>query len=513
MDPAPTSPDSDFFQALAERADCRKLTGEESAGMVKFIAEIMLMRALLLTIGITISFCLSLSAQLRLPAVLSSGMVLQQNDSVSFWGWGYNGLDVTVTGSWNNQPAKTKVSNIGKWSVKLPTPSAGGPFVVRVNSGGAEIVLDDVLIGEVWVCSGQSNMEWSFYNGARFIADELPTCYNKSIRFFQVPRTASDYPQDDLHASWKVCDSNSLKPFSAIGYYFGRRLQQELNIPIGLINSSWGGTPAETWTPAEAVAADKALKQAAESLREVPWGPVKTGMLYNGMIAPLTRFSVAGAIWYQGEANVGTYATYSQLLRTLIDSWRAQWKRNFPFYLVQIAPYRYGTKNVGALLVEQQAKTATHPNTGMIVITDLIDSVTNIHPSNKRDPGIRLANLALAETYHKYAGPYQSPCFESLETLPGKLVLRFTHAGTGLVARGKEISGFMIAGENQEWLPAEAHIEKRRVVLSSKLLKQPLQARYGFSNTEIGNLFSREGVPVCPFRTDNWPVEQSPEKN
>jgi len=452
-------------------------------------------------------------SQLRIPSVISSGMVLQQNDSVTFWGWGYNGQQLKITGSWDNGTATCVVNNIGKWSLKIKTPLAGGPYTVRISSGGVEIKLDDVMIGEVWLCSGQSNMEWSYYNGAGYIKQELPGCYNKNIRFFQIPRTASDYPQDDLTAQWKICDSNSLKPFSAVGYYFGKKLQHDLNVPVGLINSSWGGTPAETWTPSESIYNNDILRKAAAELQEVPWGPIKPGLNYNGMIAPVTKYAIAGAIWYQGEANVATNSTYSLLLTTMIDSWRNKWQKEFSFYYVQIAPYKYGNQNTGALLQEQQTKTMSHSKTGMVVITDLIDSVTNIHPSNKRDVGNRLANWALAETYNKDAGVYKSPLFKKAEIAKDKLVLNFDNAPNGLMAKDKIITGFYISGEKEEWLPAEAKIEKDKIIVWNKNLKQPAQVRYGFGNTIIGNVFSREGLPLTAFRTDDWPVEQGPEKN
>jgi sialate O-acetylesterase len=441
-------------------------------------------------------------------------MVLQQNDSVTFWGWGYNGQQVKITGSWDNSTTSGVVSNIGKWNFKIKTPSAGGPYSVRISSGGGnEIVLNDVLIGEVWLCSGQSNMEWSYYNGAGYIKQELPDCYNKNIRLFQIPRSASDYPQDDLKAEWKVCDSNSLKPFSAVGYYFGKKLQHDLNVPIGLINSSWGGTPAETWTPSESIYNNEILKQAAAQLKEVPWGPVKPGLNYNGMLAPITKYRIAGAIWYQGESNVGTNSTYSQLFITMIDSWRKKWDKEFPFYYVQIAPYKYGRQNEGALLQEQQTKTMSHTKTGMVVITDLIDSVTNIHPSNKRDVGNRLANWALAETFNKNVTAYRSPAFKNAETAKDKLIISFDNAPNGLMAKEKIITGFYISGEKEEWLPAEAKIERDKIIVWNKNLKQPVHVRYGFGNTIVGNVFSNEGLPLCPFRTDNWPVDQSPVKN
>jgi sialate O-acetylesterase len=453
-----------------------------------------------------ISFLITVKSfsQLRLPAVISSGMVLQQNDSVALWGWGYNGQPVKITGSWNNNTASTVVTNHGNWSIKIKTPAAGGPYTLHINSAGSEIVLSDVLIGEVWLCSGQSNMEMS-YSSTKHSQEEFSNSYNKNIHFFQVPRTASDYPQDDLKATWNTCDSNSIKSFSAVGYFFGKKLQHDLNIPIGLINTSWGGTSAEAWTPAENIYNNDVLKQAAAQLQEVPWGPVKPGFNYNGMIAPLTRYNIAGVIWYQGEANVGNNNnTYSLLLTNMIDTWRKKWNKEFPFYYVQIAPYAYSKKNEGALLQEQQAKAMSYPKTGMIVITDLIDSVTDIHPSDKREVGKRLANWALAETYHKDIAAYKSPALKKVEMDKNKLIISFDNTPNGLIAKNKTISGFYISGEKEEWLPAEAKIEKDKIIVWNKTLEHPVYVRYGFGNTIIGNLFSKEGLPVIPFRTDNF---------
>ncbi|CAN5790379.1 sialate O-acetylesterase [soil metagenome] len=446
-------------------------------------------------------------SQLRLPAVIAPGMVLQQNDSVTIWGWGYNGQKVTITGSWNNEAATTTITNLGKWTTKIKTPLAGGPYVLTISSGGAIIALDDVLVGEVWLCSGQSNMEWGYANGDRFIKAELPTCYNKNIRFFQVPRTASDYPQDDLKAQWLVCDSNSLKNFSAVGYYFGKKLQQDLNVPVGLINASWGGTPAETWTPADNIYDNEVLKTAAAKLKEVPWGPVKPGLNYNGMIAPITQFSIAGALWYQGEANVGSDGTYATLLTTMIDAWRNKWQKDFPFYYVQIAPFNYGNNFNGALLQEQQTKVLNHDKTGMVVITDQIDSVTNIHPSDKREVGKRLANLALGDTYKKDIPEYRSPLFKSITTNKNKLVLSFSNAPTGLIYTGKKITGFYISGDQKDWLPADAKLDNDKITVWNQSIRNPVYVRYGFSNTLIGNVFNKEGLPMVPFRTDEGQVK------
>jgi sialate O-acetylesterase len=230
------------------------------------------------------------------------------------------------------------------------------------------------------------------------------------------------------------------------------------------------------------------------------------------MLAPITPFNIAGATWYQGESNTGTNSTYAQLFTAMIDSWRNKWGKPFPFYYVQIAPYKYGNHNVGALLQEQQTKAMSHPGTGMVVVTDLLDSVTNIHPSNKRDVGNRLANWALAETYHRDPGAYKSPMFSGKETVKGKLVLSFSNAPTGLMSKEKTLAGFYISGEKEEWLPAEAKIEGDKIVAWNKTLKQPVHIRYGFGNTITGNVLSKEGLPLCPFRTDDWPVDQSPVK-
>jgi sialate O-acetylesterase len=444
------------------------------------------------------------NAQLRLPSVLSSGMVLQQKDSVTIWGWGYTGLNATVNTSWDNKNYTDKINNLGKWKVRIKTPVAGGPYAITINSGGQQIALTDVLIGEVWLCSGQSNMEWSFYNGARFIKEEFATCYNNNLRFYHVPRFAAQYPQEDIKTNWQVCDSNSIKAFSAVAYFFGKRLQQQLNVPIGLINASWGGTPAETWANANSVYSDATLKAAAEKMQEVPWGPVAPGYLYNGMLYPVTSFSIAGAIWYQGESNVGAYNTYTKLLTTMVESWRSAWKKEFPFYYVQIAPYNYGSDNInGALLMEAQTKAQQYKKMGMVVITDQVDTVADIHPKDKRQVGARLANWALADNYGKDTIVYKSPALGSFAINKNKIELSIINAPTGLANKGNAVIGFYIAGADKNWQPATAIINKSKIVVSTKTVKEPLYVRYGFTNTLIGSVFSNEGLPLCPFRTDN----------
>ncbi|MEP7278775.1 MAG: sialate O-acetylesterase [Bacteroidota bacterium] len=453
----------------------------------------------------------STNAQLRLPSIISSGMVLQQNDSAAIWGWASPGEKVLVTTSWQNRTDTAVTGNGARWKIKVKTPAAGGPFTITIAAHNM-IQLQDVMIGEVWVCSGQSNMERSYNNGEKDTRADLASCANTHIRFFQVPKTTADAPQDDIRAKWVSCDSNTLKSFSSVGYFFGRRLQQQLNVPIGLINTSWGGTPAEVWTPEALVENDAKLKTAAAKLVPAAWWPHQPGLAYNAMIAPLTPFTIAGAIWYQGESNTNTNSDYYVLFTTMIDAWRAAWKKDFPFYYVQIAPYKYENNNVGALLQEAQTKTLSHSNVGMVVVTDLIDSVTNIHPSHKREVGNRLANWALAETYHKPRIVYKNPEYKSAKIKSGSLVVSFNNVNNWQQPKDKIIKGFYISGAMENWLPAEAKMDKGRIVLFNKEIKEPLYIRYGFGNTLVGNLSSAEGLPLIPFRTDTWQLDQSPIK-
>ncbi len=446
-------------------------------------------------------------SQLRLPAILSSGMVLQQNDSVALWGWAGPAEKVFVTTGWDNRMDSTIAGSGAQWRLRVKTPAAGGPYTVSIRSRNT-IRLENVMIGEVWVCSGQSNMEMTYSWGEKDIAQELATCNTTGLRFFAVPKTTSATPQDDVKAQWTVCDSSTLKNFSAVAYFFGKKLEQQLQVPIGLISSSWGGTPAETWAPAPLVEQDSVLKTAATVLKPSRNWPIQPGIAWNAMIAPITPFTIAGATWYQGESNTTTNSTYSRLLTTMIDAWRQAWKKTFPFYYVQIAPFKYGNNNIGALLQEAQTKTMQHPNVGMVVITDLIDSVTNIHPTHKREVGYRLAGWALAETYHLPGIVYKSPQFKSAERKGDALVLSFDNIPNGLIAKGKTITGFYVSGEQEGWFPADAVIQKDRIVVRSREVKAPVYVRYGFGNTITGDVFSTAGLPLCPFRSDNWPVDQ-----
>ena len=451
--------------------------------------------------------CTQSFAQLRLPAILNSGMVLQQNDSVLFWGWGYNLQNVFINASWNNKEITTTINNSGRWQIKLQTPNAGGPYTISIKSNGKENILNDVLIGEVWVCSGQSNMEWNYYNNPKTVQEDLPYCYNTQLRFFQIPRTASEGRQDDVKANWQYCDSNSLKEFSAVGYYFGKKLQQHLQVPIGLINASWGGTPTEVWTPSEEIYNNEMLKKSAEKLKEVPWCPITPGLLFNGMINPITKYNIAGAIWYQGEGNTANGETYFEGLSTMIKNWRLQWNKVFPFYFVQITPYQYGRAFEGAIVREQQLKVSEKvPNTGMISIPDLIDSVSDAHPGNKKNVGYRLANYAMAETYGHAVDAYRNPTYKSMRIQKNKIEIEVDFLLTFLTQKGDNLKGFLIAGEDKIWLPAEGIIKNNKIIVWNKNIAAPIAVRYCFDNATLGNVISAENLPLIPFRTDDWPI-------
>ncbi|WP_460762278.1 sialate O-acetylesterase [Niabella terrae] len=449
---------------------------------------------------------LSVQAEIRLPAVIGNHMVLQQKVTTRLWGWAAPSEKIFITTSWNNQTDSTTATGNADWELELKTPAAGGPYTITLK-GRNTIVLEDIMVGEVWVCSGQSNMEWGYRQNLQQIKDELPVCYNKNIRLFNVERITSATPQDDCRAAWAICDSNSLKAFSAIGYFFGKKLNSDMDVPIGLINTNWGGTPAEVWTPREAVEKNPELLTAANKLKAYPWWPTAPGRTYNTMIAPLIRHQIAGAIWYQGEANTETAATYSELLNTMIGSWRKAWGKDFPFYYVQIAPFKYGDNLNGALLREQQARSAAYPHTGMVVISDLVDDTTNIHPVNKKDVALRLANWALADTYHQFQGAYQSPVYKSMQLKGSKVILSFDHLPSGFSVKGKKITNLYIAGADRVFYPANARVDGKTLIVSASKVKNPAAVRYSFSNTAIGNVFSKEGLPLAPFRTDNWEIQ------
>jgi sialate O-acetylesterase len=342
--------------------------------------------------------------------------------------------------------------------------------------------------------------------GVPDIRAELPNCYNSNIRFFHVPRTTAFYPQENCQGAWKVCDSNELKTFSAVGYFFGKKLNKELNVPIGLVEVAWGGTPAETWTPADLINHNDVLAAAAAKQQPSNGWPDTAGYCFNGMIAPLTPFQVAGVIWYQGETNTIAADTYARLFATMIASWRAAWNLPLPFYFVQIAPFKYEITHQSNILREQQADVMKQvPNTGMVVISDITDDTSDIHPKDKHDVGLRLAGWALANTYHRDTDvPYKSPAYQHMEVKGDKIVVTCSDAPGGLVLKGSEVRELSIAGEDKVFYPAKVRIEGGDLIVFAAAVKKPVAVRYEFDNSSIGNIFGKTGLPLAPFRTDEW---------
>ena len=453
----------------------------------------------------------ALKANIRLPNVINSNMVLQQQSTVKLWGWAGPNEKVYVTTSWNNKLDSVVTTRDANWMLTVQTPAAGGPYTITLK-GENTIVLNNVLIGEVWVCSGQSNMEMNYNWGLPDVKAALANCANSNIRFFYIPKSTAKYPQDNCGGEWVNCDSNTLKSFSAVGYFFGKKLNADLNVPIGLINANWGGTPAETWTETGAINNDDELKTAAEKQQHYDWWPYEPGTAFNGMIAPISNYTIAGAIWYQGEGNTIAPDTYSKLLTTMIGTWRKAWNEEFPFYYVQIAPYSYGNKYLSSIIREQQTKAMAYPSVGMAVITDLVDNIKDIHPKNKHTVGDRLANWALAETYHKQGLLYKSPMYKSMEVQKEKAIISFDNAPTGLMAKDKVVSEIYIAGTDKIFYAATAKIANNKLIVTSPKVLQPVAVRFAFSNTAMANLFSKEGLPVNPFRTDDWELDRSKEQ-
>lgn len=462
------------------------------------------MRKLFLTLTILFTFTATMFAKTTLPSVFADNMVLQQNSDVAIWGWSDAGETIKIVTGWNTKDTiKVKADNTAAWKTTIRTIGAGGPYTIQIL-GKDKVQLNNVMLGEVWICSGQSNMEmsvnWKLINGE----EEAAKANNPNIRIFHVQKVGAEYPQQTCNATWTLCTPETMRATSAVGYFFARELQQKLNVPVGIIVSAWGGTPAEVWIEKSRIENNPELNK-AKYAEHFDWWPGTPGTLYNSMIAPFVPYGIAGAIWYQGESNCGNHQIYSQLMKTLIENWRADFKKDFPFYLVQIAPYNYGDKGTSEYIREQEEiVTKTVPNTGMVVITDLVDNIKDIHPKDKLNVGKRLANYALAETYKQNVGAYKSPAYQSMQLEKDKVRLTFSNILTGLKCTGKTPAQFLIAGEDKNFVAATAKMDGNTIVLSSKLVKTPVAVRFCFDDTSIPDVFSAEGLPLAPFRTDKW---------
>lgn len=492
------------------------------------------------------------SAEVRLPAVFGSHMVLQRDMPVPVWGWAAPGEEVTV--GFRDQTQTTTAGADGKWSVKIGPYTVGEPGTLTVK-GQNTINLEDVLVGEVWVCSGQSNMGWTV--AASIDPDlEASAATHPTLRLFQVPLLSKPEPQEDVKAQWKHCTPETIPSFSGVAYYFGRQLNESLQVPVGLIQTAWGGTRAEAWTSPSAMAARPELKPILEEWerQEQAWDPAKAkeqyeqalarweqavakareekkqpparpqpplepllsqhrpSNLYNAMVAPLVPFAIRGAIWYQGESNASRAYQYRVLMPTMIRSWRDAWKQgDFAFYQVQLANFRAikadPVESDWAELREAQMLTCqAEPNVGAACITDL-GAAADIHPKNKQDVGKRLARLALVDLYG-FSGKIarNGPTYRSVDIQGGKCTVRLDNGGSRLISYYNEpLTGFAIAGADRKWVWAQARITGEDTVeVHHPSVPEPVAVRYNWADNPQGNLYNTLYLPAYPFRSDDW---------
>lgn len=500
-----------------------------------------------------------LPAAVKLPSLFAEHMVLQRDQPVKVWGWA--APNESITGSMSDKKFSATTDQDGRWAAQFDAMPAGGPYTLTVNGADNKIEIEDVYVGEVWLCSGQSNMAM---NVARALNPEQAAADAKypTIRMFLVTSQHARTPQDECKGEWRVCSPDSVSRFSATAYFFGRALQQELNVPIGLINSSVGGTPIESWTSLPAQAAvpeikpylddwketdasfdlaaeqakyDRALanwNQKRKSAREQggpmprkPTEPVQPrdtknypANLFNGKINPLVGYTIRGAIWYQGENNGGKpfAQLYGKQLETMIADWRARWGQgDFPFAWVQLPnirqPQSEPSETAGWVMIRDgMLKTLAVPNTGMAITID-IGEQNDVHPKNKQDVGKRLAAWALAAVYGK-DNEASGPIFRRAERDGSRMLIQFDHAASGLVARGDKLDGFAIAGADEKFHWAQAKIEGSHIAVWSDEVSEPVAVRYAWAENPRATLFNAAGLPASPFRTDDWELEQPQQR-
>jgi len=469
-----------------------------------------------LLILFNLCICFIANATVKPASIFTDHMVLQQQSNAAIWGWAKPSAKIKITTSWNKQNYTVTSDQSGKWKVKVSTPSAGGPYDIELNDG-EKLVLTDILIGEVWFCGGQSNMEMPMkgFKSQPIIGsnEAILKASNKNIRLYTVPRSSITEKQENSKPSdWKLAAPETVSGFSATAYYFGSLLSEILNVPIGIINDSYGGSTIEAWMSPEDLKPFTEVKipSKGDSIKEVSRTPTT---LYNGMLYPVIGFGIKGAIWYQGESNYDRPDRYEDLFPAMVASWRKNWDNgDFPFYYAQIAPFNYnfsslakGSKNNNsAYLRDAQRKSLSKiSNSGMAVLLDIGDE-KSIHPANKKQGGQRLAYLALAQTYGIKGFGAASPAYDSFAVEKNAAVIKFQNVANGLTSFGKELSLFEIAGEDHKFYPAKAVIKGSSVVVSAPEVKTPAALRYAFKDFVIGDLFGNDGLPVSSFRTDNW---------
>ncbi len=464
------------------------------------------MRRIFFFFIILINYSASALADIRLPALVGDNMVLQQKANVKLWGWTKSESKVTITTSWDQKTYESKSNKDGEWQLQMNTPAAGGPYEIKL-SDGKELVLHQILIGEVWLCSGQSNMEMALRGNSSPVlnANEIIlNADNKDIHLFKVKTAPSLTPLNDVKGEWEECTSETAREFSAIGYQFGAMLQKKLNVPVGLIMSTVGGTMVEAWMSNNSLKAFPEVK-IPTTLENNKYPHREPTSLFNGMIAPLMNYGIKGVIWMQGESNRHEPELYGKLFPVMVTDWRKQWNEgNFPFYYAQIAPYGSSdpTRSGPKLREAQMKAMSVIPNSGMACLLD-VGMENDIHFMDKTTPAHRLGYWALAKTYGINGIGYQGPTYKSMKIDGDKAILIFDDAPY-LTSYRKPLTLFEIAGADKVFHPADAKIDKNTVTVTSDMVKTPVAVRYAFKEWVVGELFNNDGLPASSFRTDDW---------
>ena len=469
------------------------------------------MKNKILTTLLFLSISLLLHAQIKIASVLGDNMVLQRNSEVKIWGTSGPKNNINVTVSWDKLKTTTVSNEKGEWLVKVKTTEAGGPYSITISDSKQKVMLKNILLGEVWLCSGQSNMEMPMMgsistpvNGSN---EAILDADNNNIRLFTVKQTTKTTPQDTCVGSWSVANSESVSKFSAIGYFFARQIQQKLKVPVGMICSSSGGSRIEAWMSKDDLSKfPEPLQSSAHDTQDNR----KPSQLYNGMINPIKDYFIKGALWYQGENNRENYQDYAALMGGLVDCWRNAFGiGQFPFYFVQIAPYQYDNSKdiLSAKLWDQQLKASlVIPNCGMVCTIDLGEE-DDIHPAEKETISKRLSYWAISEAYGMKGIAYKNTYFKKAEVKDTLMIVSFENNAQGITSYGKEITNFEIAGADKVFYPAKAVFKISKVVrVSAPEVKKPVAVRYCYHNFPQGKgfLYNTAGLPIPPFRSDNW---------
>ena len=467
----------------------------------------------LVFVFITLIFILNINtvfAKIKLPGIIASNMVLQRNTTVKIWGWAKSGEKISIKTSWITNEIKVSTPENGRWEVQLKTNLSKDPQNIQLSSLESNIKLENILFGEVWVCSGQSNMRMPLkgYTGQPTFEGNLAIANsrNNNLRLFSISENGYPTPLDTVasYKKWNIASPDNTKDFSAVAYFYGQRLQEILDVPVGIVMTSWGGTRIQPWISKDAVAPfldiNKVKKDTTEKYKRIP------SAIFNAMINPITSYTIKGVIWYQGETNRDEPKLYQQLLPEMVKDWRKQWNiGEFPFYYVQIAPNKYIDKSNSQFQREAQLKALeVIPNSGMAILSD-IGSEQTIHPPRKKEVAERLLFIALNKTYGFKDVDCTGPIYKSMEVKEGALFLNFNFAETGIYSPELEISNFEIAGADKVFHPAKAIIiNHKQVKVTSLEVLEPVAVRYGWNNWFVGTLYDNNMLPASSFRTDNW---------